>query len=141
MMLLQIFVMLLQTWLFVKHRKYSWSIANIHNNIINTWNFKIILWNFVIISWIITIISLIFVILWNVVIISWLFTINIPNICDNGMICSVEMLYVLTVSKTIIQFLLIISTHYVISIDHVHPLYHIYKQLLIGKEYGTLYNS
>ena len=43
--------------------------------------------------------------------------------------------------QTNIPFLLIISTHYVTSIDHVHPLCHLYKQLLIEKECGTSYNS
>ena len=44
-------------------------------------------------------------------------------ICNNGVMWSVERMYLLTV-KPGIPFLLIISTHYVISTDSVHPLYH-----------------
>ena len=43
--------------------------------------------------------------------------------------------------QTSIEFLLIISTHYVIPTDHVHPLYHVYRQLLMEIECWTLYIS
>ena len=43
--------------------------------------------------------------------------------------------------QTCMPFLLLISIHYIISTDHVDPLYHVYRQLLIEKECGTLYIS
>ena len=58
---------------------------------------------------------------------------------DNGVIWSGQTGILTDYVQISIPFLLIISTYYVIPTDHIHPLYHVYKQPLVEKECGTLY--
>ena len=120
-----------------KHRDYFWNVINIHNNIMkfcdNIKNITNIcdniakIWNNIVNNCDVTKFHD------NIAIIRNKY---VTNICDNGVILSVERVYVLTMSKPVYHFYWSYPPHYVIFTDHVHPLYHVYKQLLIEKSVG-----